>query len=837
MSAQGTDGDHRDHQAEQAYLNRARAALEAMVERSERALEFTEQRVRDEDSTDARIARAALAERRAAVDVGDVALCFGRIDEDPILTDGDQWYVGRRHIEDADGTPVIVDWRAPVAIPFYRATAADAFGLARRRRFVTEIDELVAIFDEQLDDPESITAAGIPDPVLAEVERGRTGEMSDIVATIAAEQDEIIRAPLDECLLVQGGPGTGNRRRSAPPRPSCSSNTASTRPEPCARDRAESEVFLRYVGNVLPSLGETAVSQATITSLLSSRVRVRRGAAGGRRGEGAGRDGRRAAPARRRPHQAAEGTRRVPLGVRKLRFAPDTIEVAIKTARDNNLPLNDAKSVFTEVLLRDARQQLIDRDVSQEELAQLLPLLRRSEGFIKLVDKVWPNLSGPQLVRSLLGSLTNRKRAAEGLLTGDDADLLQRSSAKKIADEPWTEADLPLLDEANALTSGTGRRFGHVVVDEAQDLSAMALRAAGRRATGGSMTILGDIAQATGIGAQPSWDAVTTALGIDPAMVRRRELTVGYRVPGPILDYANQLLAVTAPEITPSSSIRLRGAGPEQHEVDTAAIPAMVAELAGGLGGDWSTIGVVCPDRHVDEVLAALRDAGLDAGDTRRVLELDHAISVVTPPMAKGLEFDVTIVVEPAAFSDHERPSPALRRAHPLCAAAGGRPFPADAAPSARLMNRGHAGPSHRRHPLSAPHRGWSDDDRARSHVAEHDSQSGACCHLEGSLRATTLVELASAMSRVAVILTRRALLLRRSPGFLSVYEVACSAVQTREDFARVVRGARGRLCVPDHVPGDVLESDPTHCRTANNSPASSTESDPVLRTSASARR
>ena len=653
MSAEGTDADHPDHQAEQAYLTQARAALDAMIERSERAVEFSEQRVRDEASTDARIARAKLVERRAAVDVGNVALCFGRIDEDPIITDGDRWYVGRRHIEDAEGSPVIVDWRAPVAIPFYRATAADAFGLARRRRFVTDVDELVAIFDEQLDDPDSITAAGIPDPVLAEVERGRTGEMSDIVATIAAEQDEIIRAPLEECLLVQGGPGTGKTavglHRAA--------FLLFEHREALAQSHVlvigPNRVFLRYVSNVLPSLGETAVSQATITSLLSSRVRVRAEeppAVAEVKGRAVMADVlRRLADARiKPPKEQAE----VPLGVRKLRFTPDTIEVAIKTARDNNLPLNDAKGVFTEVLLRDARQQLIDRDVSQEELAQLLPQLRRSEGFTKLVDKVWPNLSGPQLVRSLLGSPTNRKRAAEGLLAGDDAELLQRSSAKKIADEPWTEADLPLLDEANALTGGTGRQYGHVVVDEAQDLSAMALRAAGRRATGGSMTILGDIAQATGIGAQPSWDAVTTALGIDPAMVRRRELTVGYRVPGPILDYANQLLAVTAPEITPSSSIRQRGAGPEQHEVEPASIPAMVAELADGLGGDWSTIGVVCPEAHFDEVRAALRDAGLDAGDTRRVLELDHAISVVTPPTAKGLEFDATIVVEPAAFVD-----------------------------------------------------------------------------------------------------------------------------------------------------------------------------------------
>ncbi|MEM8708383.1 MAG: AAA family ATPase, partial [Actinomycetota bacterium] len=342
----------------------------------------------------------------------------------------------------------------------------------------------------------------------------------------------------------------------------------------------------------------------------------------------------------------------VGLGVRKIRYSPDTVEVAIKTARDNNLPLNDAKGVFTEVLLREARQQLIDRDVAQEDLALLIPELRRSADFGKFVDKVWPSLSGAQLVRWLLGSPTNRKRAVDGLLSPDDADRLQRSSAKKVGDEPWTEADLPLLDEANSLTTGIGRQYGHVVIDEAQDLSSMALRAAGRRATGGSMTILGDIAQATGIGAQASWDAVTASLGIDPAMVRRRELTIGYRVPGPILDYANGLLPVTAPDITPSTSIRARGLGPEHHEVAGDAIAATVAEVAAGLGRDWSTVGVVCPESHFDDVLDALHDAGLDAGDTRRVLELDQAISVVTPPTAKGLEFDVTIVVEPAEFVD-----------------------------------------------------------------------------------------------------------------------------------------------------------------------------------------
>ena len=643
---------HPDHSAEQAYLHRARAALDTMIERSEQVLAFSEQRVRDEDSVDARIARAHMADRRAAVDVGSVGLCFGRIDEDPVITDGDTWYVGRRHIEDDDGVPVVVDWRAPVAIPFYRATAADVFGLARRRRFSTEIDELLAIFDEQLDDPGSVTAAGLPDPVLAEIERERSGEMSDIVATIAAEQDEIIRAPLDECLLVQGGPGTGKTAVGLHRAAFLLFEHREALSQSHVLIIGPNRVFLRYVANVLPSLGETAVRQATITSLLGSRARVR------------AEESPEVAEVKGRAEMAEVLNRLalarikvpndeqvIPLGLRSVRFSPATIEAAVKTARGNDLPLNDAKGVFTIVLLREARRRLIDRDLAQEDLARLIPDLRKSDGFRRMVDKVWPGLSGAQLVRSLLGSPTHRKRAADGLLDGADADLLQRSSTKKVADEQWTAADLPLLDEAYALTSGGGSRYGHVIVDEAQDLSAMALRATGRRATGGSMTILGDIAQATGVGAQASWDAVAAGLGVDPAALRRRQLTVGYRVPGPILEFANQLLPITAPDVTASSSIRSRGAGPEDHEVIGDQIAATVAALAAELGGDWSTTGVIAPQKRMDAILTALADAGLAARDTRLAVELDHPILVVDPPTAKGLEFDATIVVEPAELA------------------------------------------------------------------------------------------------------------------------------------------------------------------------------------------
>jgi DNA helicase IV len=650
----GADDRHPDHEAEQAHLRRARRALEAMVERSARAVEFADQRVRDEDSADAHIARGLMADRRAAVDVGAVALCFGRIDEDPAIADGDRWYVGRRHVEDAEGEPLIVDWRAPVAVPFYRATAADPCGLERRRRFSCDVDELLAIFDERLDDPTSASAAGIPDPVLAEIERGRSGEMSDIVATIAAEQDEIIRAPLEDCVIVQGGPGTGKTavglHRAA--------FLLFAHREELSRHQVlvigPNRVFLRYVANVLPSLGETAVSQATITSLLRARVRER------------GEDTPAATELKGRAVMAEVLARLarsrckvpddelvVPLGLRRLRFSPETVAEAIRTARDNGLPLNDAKGVFTEILLRDARAQLLARDVAQEDLARVLPDLRRDREFRRMVDRIWPNLSGAQLVRSLLGNRAARRRAVEGLLDPDEADALHRASAKRIADEPWSAADLALLDEANALVSGGGRRYGHVVVDEAQDLSAMELRAAGRRAFGRSMTILGDIAQATALGAQRDWHAVVDALGVGSSVaVRRRELTVGYRVPGPILDEANRLLPVTAPGITAARSIRGRGPGPEHHVVTAADVHRTVADVVSDLGEEWSTVGVIALDHRVDDLLDSLTTRGLDVGDTRRTVGLDHAVSVVEPPTAKGLEFDVTVVVEPAEFAD-----------------------------------------------------------------------------------------------------------------------------------------------------------------------------------------
>ncbi len=647
--------DHPDLATEQAYLDAARVALDEMAARAEATLEFGERAVREENTVEARIARAHLKDRTASLNLGDSTLCFGRIDEDPLLADGDTWYVGRRHIENADTEPVVVDWRVPVAIPFYRATSADPQGLALRRRFTCEGDQIVAIFDEHLDDPESIIGAGLPDPLLAEVERARSGEMRDIVATIAGEQDEIIRAPLAECLIVQGGPGTGKTavglHRAA--------FLLYEHREELSTDRVlvvgPNRMFLRYVGNVLPSLGETAVTQATVRSLLDVKYRVR-----GEdnlethvlKGDVRMAEVLRAAALDKLKVPGED--ERLPVGARSVSLSPNQIAQAQKSALARNLPLNSARAVFTQVLLREAKQQLVDRGVGELQVDETVAALRSGDPLKKLVGRCWPTFGATTLVQQTLGNKALLARVSSNLLTDDERALLHRKPTKKATDEQWTEADLALLDEAQALSAGTTTQYGHVVVDEAQDLSAMALRVVGRRARKGSLTILGDIAQATAPSAQSSWQNVVAALGIDTEQttVRTTELTVGYRVPGPLLDFANQLLPTTAPDITPSTSVRHGGPGPDLRTVEAGEVVAATVAAATELAGEFQTTGVIVPSPMVDAVLEGLRNEGTDPVDTRKSETLGAALSVVDAAVVKGLEFDVVVVVEPAAFVD-----------------------------------------------------------------------------------------------------------------------------------------------------------------------------------------
>jgi DNA helicase IV len=628
---------HPELASEQAYVDDAYRCLEAMRERTARVAELADSAAQAVDSA---AAQWHLGKRLRSLDTDVPGLSFGRLDEDPDVG-GDTWYVGRRHVEDAKGEPIVVDWRADVATPFYRATAADALGLRRRRRFLMTDRQVDDLFDEVFDDPDSVDAAhhgGIPDPLLAELERSRTGEMRDIVATIAAEQDLVIRASLDRCLVVQGGPGTGktavglhraafllyeHRRRLD------NEGVLVIGPNP---------LFLRYISQVLPSLGETAVRQTTLDRLLAGtayRVRARDTDPQARL-KGDPRMATvlaRAVAAQRRP---VDGPLDARTGWGTVRLDADVVAAAIDEVVARGVAHNVGRNALRTQLLRLIRQELAER--RGEELASSAALesrLRDDRDWQRALDRLWPTVGAAALVRKLLSSPTALRQAAGDDLDRDEQALLRRATTKRADDEPWTEADLPLLDEAQALVVGPPSAYGHVVVDEAQDLSAMGLRALARRCPTRSMTVLGDLAQATASGAQRSWDDTLAHLG-SPATAQRVDLDLGYRVPAPIMDFANRLLPTAAPGVTPTASVRVDGRPPRLVRTGEAG-DELVTELVlvvDELAKRWATVGVVAPD------------------EVRRALPRDLDAQVVRPAEAKGLEFDAVVVVEPAAIGD-----------------------------------------------------------------------------------------------------------------------------------------------------------------------------------------
>ncbi len=652
MSTGEPESIHPELADEQRRLDRAHELLDAMLVRARSAREVSDRIVETENTVDAQVAQYHLRRREEQLQAGSGPLCFGRIDTD----DRERWYIGRRHVEDEDSAPVVVDWRAPVSAGFYRATAVDPCGVDQRRRFSVVDREIVSIFDEDLTDPDGVGASGLPDPLLAELERSRTGQMRDIVATIAAEQDVIIRAPLDELLVVQGGPGTGKTAVGL--------HRAAFLLFQHRQELMDSQVlvlgpnplFLRYIAEVLPSLGETSVRQATLTSLLAAKYRVRatdRPEVARLKGdvrmaavvEGAIRD---------RIRVPADGLE-VRSGLAVVRFTADDLDGLVKTVLSRRIPVNAGKDVLRRMIVAEAWRRYSTRaglDGSAEPT--FTAEARNDRGFRTALDKLWPNLSPVALVKGLYGTGRRLRVAADGILSPDEQAMLARKGASKAADEPWTVGDLPILDEAETRISGVPTRYGHVVVDEAQDLSPMALRLVGRRAEGGSMTILGDLAQATTPQAIGSWEAAVGALTTDHAevTVRRAELTVGYRLPASILDVANRLLPHAAPTVTPAVSVRRGGAPPLVLSVggDGELGSATATEVAALVAGTTSVAVVAVESQH-EAIEAALDAAGLTVDRVGRAgLPGRDAVALVGPLAVKGLEFDAVVVVEPAAI-------------------------------------------------------------------------------------------------------------------------------------------------------------------------------------------
>jgi DNA helicase IV len=537
-------------------------------------------------------------------------------------------------------------------------------GLRRRRHFATRGRHLLGIEDELFGE----AAAALDGPgtdlvgrgaLMAALEDARTGRLGDIVATIQGEQDEIIRSELPGVLVVQGGPGTGKTvvalHRAA--------YLLYTHRFPLEGQGVlvlgPNRLFLGYIEQVLPSLGEAGVELAVMADLVTPRVRV----LGRDEGTAARVKGdlrmvdvvRRAVRDRQRPLRE---DLRVGYGLQVLRLTTEQSERIVAEARRRYRRHNAGRRfVENEVfaaLARSGRDEVEAHDV-RERLRYELPVR-------EALEWMWPVLAPAQLLHDLYGA-PSLLRSAGRDLTDDERRSLYRPRADGVDQVIWTTDDVPLLDEARAfLGARPGRReeddvrtYGHIVVDEAQDLSPMQLRVITRRSLNGSMTVVGDIAQSTGSWAHADWEEILDHLP-DKKPARRAELTVGYRIPAPLLEPAARVLAVAAPELQPPSAVRETGEPPRW--VASASPEALLGDVVDAVRHELAAVGagniaVICPASAAERLDGALTAAGLDHGRAPRD-GLDRQVTLIPVGYVKGLELDAAIVVEPAAIVREE---------------------------------------------------------------------------------------------------------------------------------------------------------------------------------------
>jgi len=686
---------------------------------------------------DAFVARHA--DRLAQLTAAEDGLCFGRLD----LQDGSRLYVGRIGLLDDDREPLLVDWRAPAAQPFYRATPAAPCGVVRRRHLRTRARVVLDIDDDVLDldalndaQRESLNGEAA---LLAALGASRTGRMTDIVATIQAEQDRVIRSDLPGILVVQGGPGTGKTavalHRAA--------YLLYTHRDRLARRGVlvvgPNPTFLRYIEQVLPSLGETDVLLSTVEELHPEVDATGREPVAVATVKGDLRmAGVLAAAVRDRQRVPA-----VPVEIEVdgavLRLEPETCararDLALATAR----PHNQARAMFVrevatalarkvaERMEEDLRAVEVDESLfgpdeqlddspllDEEQLADIRAELLATPAVRAVLDRLWPELTPGRLLTELFAAEERLAAAAPDLSAAERALLLRPAGSA------WTSADLPLLDEAAvllgedgeaarraearraeqerrelayargvlesatigdaaryapdtsqldpAVMAGRWRRpegagtiaerarqdrtwtFGHAIVDEAQEVSAMAWRMLLRRCPTRSMTVVGDVAQ-TGA----PWGAGSWARALDPHAAGRWRvagLTVNYRTPAEIMAVAADVLATVDGDLEPPRSVREAGTAPWHLRLDPAELPArlpaVVAEEAAAVGD--GKLAVLVPATRALE-LGRLLVAALPAATAAQgPAVLDAPVAVLTVTQAKGLEFDTVVVVEPAAI-------------------------------------------------------------------------------------------------------------------------------------------------------------------------------------------
>jgi DNA helicase IV len=673
---------HPDLADEQAYVDHAYECLE----RSRRAA----WKLRDLSEADlggtfqARFERnafdEALVKRLQDLDLGNAALVFGRIDRRAEAPDAtESFHIGRLAVADESAEPVVVDWRAPVAEPFYRATGRDPMGLVRRRHFVVEGRKVLGIEDELFgeghlgvghDEGLDEGAPGVVGPgglrgystLIASIERGRTGTLGDIVATIQAEQDEIIRSPQPGVLVVQGGPGTGKTVVALHRAAYLLYTYRFPLEDQGVLVIGPNRVFLRYIERVLPSLGEAGVEQVVLADLVPD---VTWGVT----------DSELAARVKGHARMVDVIAKAITDRQRPLR---DDLVVAF---RAGYLRLSAAESAR---IVRAARRRFRrhnagrrwvegevwgamagtwrDGGVSANEVKQAvrhLPEVRRA------LERMWPVLTPAELLHDLFGSQALLRLAAEGILDEHEYHALYRPRVEAGEDVRFSAHDVALLDEAREQLgprlnkqgkvdeADEIRTYGHIVIDEVQDLTPMQLRMAARRSLNGSMTVVGDIAQATGALAPDGWDDVLAHLP-DKKPPRIIGLSVGYRIPAQIMELAAKVMHAATPGLRQPSSVRIGDALPSMVRAEGSLGDAVAAEIAAlDAALPEGNVAVIVPDALADEIDAALSDAGIPHGRASTT-GLDEGITVVPASVMKGLELDGVVVVEPAAIVESE---------------------------------------------------------------------------------------------------------------------------------------------------------------------------------------
>ncbi len=669
---------------EQAHLHRVHDRVEELRTRAERRRAQAEAD-RSGSTFQARFERDVAAQhhasRSARFTFGDVeSLTFGRLDRH----DGDAFHIGRLSVVDEDGEVILVDWRAPAAAAFYQATAARPEGVARRRTLTTRGRELLDLDDEVLD-LEAVEALGLQSvtgqgALLAALARSGSTTMRDIVATIQADQDRIVRSPATGTLVVTGGPGTGKTVVAL-------HRVAYLLYQD--RERFEgrgvlvigpSRAFAEYTARVLPSLGEDRAVQRPLEALAPPGAEV------------AGWDPASIAAIKGDPAMVEVCRRLLPHGLPPL---PPTTRVSFEgtTARISGPELAKVRARLLDRVRGDREgasyhERLEGADEAlraalwkawartHRQAGQRPPEQRAGTGFDQALDEApevrmlrrcfWPELEAEQVLRTLASGEVALADVADGLL---DADAQAALEAAWAGTDRWTIDDVALLDEIGALlgrvpveekaprdrdpglrvTGDPGpdalpsvdieapdyRDFAHVVVDEAQDLTPMQWRAVARRGPYATWTVVGDLAQRSRVAEPSTWEAVGQLIGRRRVAIERLE--VNYRTPAEIVDLAKAVLAAAGhdPESAPSS-VREGGATPEVHEAEDLA-STTAGLVARTIAEHDGTVGVIAATSAIDRVRAAVEELDADL----------HGVRVLDARTAKGLEFDEVVVVAP----------------------------------------------------------------------------------------------------------------------------------------------------------------------------------------------